>query len=218
MNSKLVYISTALLFSAAVFSTAGAQGLEGINAYINANTELRTQGNATSTAAKAENRGNATSSEVRNDNQTATTTANTQGQFESSEHRSVVATFVRTLLAVAERERDIGGEVRLIAQAQNDSASTTESAMSKVDKKGSVNIFFFGSDYKNLGVVKSEMATTNNNISRLKALLAKTTSAEDRVELDAQIQALKSEQTKVDLYVTEHENTFSLFGWFIKLF
>lgn len=166
----------------------------------------------------------ATSTDTEKDNATSTNEnkddndRNTNGQITSLEHRSTVASFVQSLLEVADREGGIGAEVREIAKTQNDSATTTTSAMVKVEDRGSFRTFLLGSDYKNLGVIRSELATTSNNIARLKSILDKTTNTADRVELNTQIQALEANQVKVDAYVNEHEGTFSLFGWFVKLF
>lgn len=54
----------------------------------------------------------------------------------------------------------------------------------------SLQTFFFGSDYKNLGVIRSELATTTNNINKLKSLLDQTINDADRAELNTQIQSL----------------------------
>ncbi len=231
MKTKIVLaLSTVFLLSAVVFSTAKAENDIGVNVSANANIELETRGNETSSVEKATIRGNATSTVKRDDNsdnsdsidteddQATSTDENTNGKFTSEEHRSAVASFVESLLNVADREGGIGEQVREIAKEQNDSATTTASAMEKVEERGSLRIFFFGSDYKNLGVIRSELATTTNNISRLKSLLDKTTNTADKVELNAQIQVLEDEQVKVNVYVSTHENIFSLFGWFVKLF
>lgn len=136
----------------------------------------------------------------------------------SEEHRSVVALFVKSLLSVADREGGIGGDVRTVAQSQNDAASTTATAMAKVEERGSIRTFLFGSDYRNLGVIRSALATTSANISHLKALLGRAENTADSAELTLQIKALESEQAKVSAYVTAHEDAFSLFGWATKLF
>lgn len=226
MKYKYTLAIFALIVFALTFSVVYAQkpditirGNEniGINAQADANRNQNDQATSSARqATSAEVQGNTTSTAARNDN--ASTTANVQGQLMSETHRSVVATFVQSLLNVADREGGIGNQVREIAKAQNDSATTTVAAMAKVDARGPIRTFFFGSDYKNLGVIRNELATTNSNIARLKSLLDQTTNNADRAELNTQIQALEAEQTQVDAYVTAHENTFSLFGWFTKLF
>ncbi len=148
------------------------------------------------------------------DGEEATSTDDGLGE----EHRSVVSTFVHSLLEVADREGGIGQQVREVAKSQNDSATTTEEAMEKVEDRNKVVKFFFGDDFKNLGVIRSELATTTNNIDKLNLLLNKTTLEADKTVIKNQISALKDVKDKVSAYVMDHENTFSLFGWFTKLF
>lgn len=188
------------------------------------NTEINKENNQKLNELNRENTKRA--NEVSKENSTSTrenedknsTTTESKGKFESETHRSVVATFVKSLLSVADREGGIGKQVREIAQKQNDSASTTADAVNKVDEKGAFRTFFFGSDYKNLNVIKNELATTTENINQLKNILASTTNATDTVALNTQIKVLETEQTKLSDYVSNHENSFSLFGWFTKLF
>ena len=207
------------LLSFAVLSIAYAQSGMAVNVNVEADVEVRTEGNSASTGARATVTGNATSTIKRNDNSTSTNTrATTTGQINAETNRSTVATFVKSLLNIADRDGGIGVEVREIAKSQNDSATTTAVAIAEVEGRSSIKTFLIGSDYKNLGVIRSELATTSNNIARLKALLDKTTDATVRAELNVQIQALETEQARIDAYVEAHESTFSLFGWFAKLF
>jgi len=231
MNHKFFsVISVAALLSTAGFSIASAQGTGSVNANIKAQArvELNAQdngrgnegerGNATSTTAKAEARGNATSAARENPDNATSTEAQEVGQITAEAHRSSVATFVQSLLKVADRERGIGAQVRVIAKAQSDSASTSAEAIAKVEKRSALQTFLFGSDYRNLGVLRSEIATTTNNIRQLKDLLDKATSVADKAELSAQIQVLEDSQAKLEAYVEAQENVFSFFGWFSRIF
>ncbi len=131
-------------------------------------------------------------------------------------HRSAVATFVQSLLKVANREGGIGAQVRLIAQAQNDSEKETTDALVKIENRGGFKTFFIGADYKNIGVVRRHMVTTANQIAELKVLADKATNSNDKAELQAQIVILEQEQAKIDLFIKKYENKFSLFGWMLK--
>ena len=135
----------------------------------------------------------------------------------SEDHRSAVATFVQSLLDIADREGGIGEQVSEVAKSQNDSATTTVSAMKRVEERGAVRKFFFGSDYKNLGVIRSELATTTQNIAKLKLAADKVVFEADKIELNTQIQNLETELIKINTYLKAHEDIFSLFGWFNKI-
>lgn len=242
MKSKLKIILTlltALLASAGLFSVTSAHGLAqeigtgAIRANANVNVEVQAEGNTTSATAQTTVRGNATSSgaqtaERGNATSTAATSASrgnatsteakADGQLTAESHRSTIATFVQTLLGVANREGGIGTQVRAVAMAQQDSASTSVNAIAKVEAKSGIRAFFFGSDYKSLGQLRSEMVITQNNIDQLKTLLSQAVSDTDKGELSAQIQVLEDSQTKIDAFVQAHESSFSVFGWFTRLF
>ncbi len=138
------------------------------------------------------------------------------GQVNAEEHRSTVAGFVQTLLrAASSTEGGIGQQVRVIAQQQNDSDATTTKTIEKVQSRNKIKIFLFGSDYKNLGVLRSEMVQTRNRIDQLNRAIENATNT---TEIQAQIQTLEQEQVKIENFVKEQEGKFSLFGWLAKMF
>jgi hypothetical protein len=143
----------------------------------------------------------------------------TRGEISAAEHRSDVAAFVRSLLDVADREHGgIGAQVRAIAHEEDETGSTTAEAMTKVEERGSLRTFLFGSDYKNLGVIRSGIATTSAHIEQLTRMRDAATSASEKAELSAHIDVLASARAELDAYVTAHEEVFSIFGWFVRLF
>ena len=172
--------------------------------------------------------GNETDNQVQNQNQERNTSTVGQqnqeqnqeqkGQINAEQHRSTVADFVRSLLQVADKEEGIGEQVRIIAQQQNQSASTTIQATEKVQTRSKIKAFFFGSDYKNLGTLKSEMVQTKTRLEQLNRLTENAQNEGDKTELQNQIQTLEQEQTRIESFVKDQEGKFSLFGWFVKLF
>jgi len=144
--------------------------------------------------------------------------AQNDGKANGAEHRSTVATFVQGLLDVADREQGIGEEVKAIAQAQNDTKDKVADGIDKVQNRNKIKTFLIGTDYKNIGQLRSEMVKTRNQINQLNRLLDKTTSEESKTALQGQIQALEQEQQKIEDFIKANESKFSLFGWFVKLF
>lgn len=139
-------------------------------------------------------------------------------QFGVEQHRSAVAGFVQSLTQVADREAGIGQQVRVIAQQQNQSATTTIKAMEKVQTRSKVKTFFVGADYKNLGSLRSEMVQTRNRLAQLNTLMESAQSESDKTELQNQIQTLEQEELKIENFIKAQEGKFSLFGWVVKLF
>jgi len=141
-----------------------------------------------------------------------------KGQANAENHRSVVANFVQGLLEIADRESGIGEQVRVIAREQNAAKEQTSQEIEKIQARSKIRTFFFGSDYKNLGDLRSQMVQTRNQIAQLTRLAEQAESEESKAELQNQIQVLEQEQARISDFITQNENKFSLFGWAIRLF
>ena len=141
-----------------------------------------------------------------------------QEQINAQIHRSAVANFVQNLLQVADREGGIEKQVRVIAQQQNQSASSTASAIENVQARSKIKTFLIGTDYKNLEALRSEIVQTQNRLKQLNRLAENTQNEADKTEIQNQIQVLEQEQTKIENFIKTQESKFSLFGWLVKLF
>ncbi|MDP4007817.1 MAG: hypothetical protein Q8P68_01365 [Candidatus Peregrinibacteria bacterium] len=146
------------------------------------------------------------------------TEKNVKGQATAESHRSAVASFVQSLLAVADREGGIGAQVKVVAQQQKDSQEAVAGEINAVENRSPLKTFFLGTDYKNVGALRSEMVKTRNDIAQLTRLAAKAENPEDKTALETQIQSLEQEAKKIDTFITDNESQFSLFGWAVKLF
>lgn len=144
--------------------------------------------------------------------------ATTTGQQEREENHSEVAARVRALLDVADRDEGIGQDVRDIAHEVASSSERAEVEKQNVENRPAWMTFLLGANYKNLGALRSEVATTENSIDRLTKARDRATDASVKAALDAQIQALAASASSTEAYVKAHENVFSIFGWFFKLF
>ena len=208
-NTKGYLLSVFLVMSLVLVNTASAVEV-GVNVNVNASATGTVQSKnkpATtgSTSSPQATLGNATSS------------SNSSGS-QGDANRSAVSLVVRSLLAIADRDGGIGAEVRLVAQEQASTTIQTNESKNEVESDGSVKVFFFGPDYKNLGELRSSIVTTENNITRLEKAAARTTSASVRADLEVQIQALEAEASSTEAFVKENESKFSLLGWFVKIF
>ncbi|HET8575214.1 MAG TPA: hypothetical protein VFM02_03545 [Candidatus Paceibacterota bacterium] len=144
--------------------------------------------------------------------------ATSTGKMTSELHRSAVALVVANLKEVAGKDDKIGAEVSAVAETQEVSNDRMSGAMAKVESRGKFKTFLIGSDYKNLGIIRSEIVTTNNSIDQLKKAEEKTTDPEVKADLQTQVEALIKTQTETNAFVQAHEDSFSLFGWLVKLF
>ena len=223
---NLLFISAIALVSAGfVFSSASAQetlavkpekvveaqGTKGGNPNVQQNNVADTSVTTATTT---------TTNEVQNteDKGKKDKSKDNKGQATAQEHKSVVATFVQSLLAVADREGGIGQQVKVIAQQQNDAKDKTADEITTVESRGKLKTFFLGTDYKNTGALRSQMVQTRNQIDQLKRLADKAENPQDKAELLTQIQVLEQQQEGINSFITQNESKFSLFGWAVKLF
>jgi hypothetical protein len=146
-------------------------------------------------------------------NGNATTTVH-----ETRGNGSNISVFVQTLLNSSDRIGGIGPEVRVIAREQASSSERMERAREKIEARARLSNIFAGSDYENIGVLRREMTSTRNRIDRLNRELEKVASSTVKAEIQTQINLLEEDQEKIRVFIQEHEDTFSLFGWLRKLF
>jgi len=138
---------------------------------------------------------------------------------EAETHRSAVAAFVQNLLKVADRNKGgIGEQVRVVAKEQEEAQATTSKAIAEVEGRSWLKTFLLGTDYRNLGMIRSEMVKTQSRIDKLNRLLETMTTSTGATTTAEQIQNLTQAQTKLEDFLKQNESKFSLFGWFVKLF
>jgi len=143
-----------------------------------------------------------------------------ENEFDADEHLNKVKDFKHELLNIADREEDEEEkeEIKDIADEQDESASTTARAIEKIEHRNKIVTFLFGSDYKNLGALRSEIVKTRNRLDQLDRLAERIQNATDTAEIQSQIQNLEQEMIKIENFIKAQEGKFSLFGWLVKMF
>lgn len=207
---KIIVSSLAI----AIFSITGIAFAQGVATPEQKGAAI-SQENRASSSVLGENKNKATSSttsskKVRSESKKGVTTA--------EQHRSEVAKFVQTLLSSSTRIGGIGEQVRLIAQEQASSTEKTVTAIERIEQRSKFKTFIIGADYKNLGVIRSELVTMQNRIQRLGDEAESIASSTERNTLIQEIVALGEERLRIETFVKDNENVFSLFGWVRKIF
>lgn len=141
-----------------------------------------------------------------------------KGKEISEQHKSNVANVVKDLTDLADKDTNIGEDVRAVAKEQETSNEHATEAMKAIEARGGFKTFLIGTDYKNIGALRSEVVTTQNSIDRLTKAMDRATDDFVKAELDTQIKALQETNTNATNFINTNESKFSLFGWFVKLF
>jgi len=106
----------------------------------------------------------------------------------------------------------------MIAQEQERTREQVADQIESIQQRNKIKIFLIGTNYKNLGALRSEMVNTENRLRQLNNLMEKTQNQNDQDALQLQIQTMQTEQERINLFIQANESKFSLFGWLVKLF
>ncbi len=141
-----------------------------------------------------------------------------KGSMNGERHRNEVMKITQELERVADSDNKIRNEVRSVAQEEKDASEVVKEKMNRVENRGKLKSFLIGSDYKNLGQLRSELVTTQNHLDRLNKALDKTASTTIKTDLENQIKELEATKDKAESFIQDNESKFSLFGWLVRLF
>ncbi|MHB1330831.1 MAG: cation-translocating P-type ATPase [Minisyncoccota bacterium] len=121
------------------------------------------------------------------------------------------------LMHVANRNGGLGEEIRKIAREHASSTDVLKMAKKNVEETRGVMSFLFGTDYKNIGVIRSEVAKIDARIEALRREGEKLIEWDENL-LEDEIHLMEEEKAELLGFVEEHEDAFSLFGWFVRMF
>lgn len=131
-------------------------------------------------------------------------------------HRSTVSEVAQKLNQLANNSERIGPAISEIAREQNENKDRAVTAIEKIEARKEFRTFLAGTDYKNIGVIRSTLVTTENHIERLRDAQERTSSDFIKKELQGEIDALEQEREELEGFIQENEEKFSLFGWLVR--
>lgn len=135
----------------------------------------------------------------------------------AKEYKNEVAQFVHNLKAIGEIEGGIGQQVRVVAQAQNDSESEVEDSIKDIDDRSDLVEFLIGPKYGSIAEIKTIIAENQTRVGVLTDLMNQLTDPAMKSVLQDQITILNQQNTNLQKLVAENESGFSLFGWLARL-
>lgn len=131
------------------------------------------------------------------------------------ERAAKVSVAVHALLAAQDLlGNGIGDQVSQIAQQVNDSLATTTSAEAQIQSRGFFARLFFGGDKQAADAIKQQVDQNQSRVQELTGLLSSASTTEDvKAALDAQIQAMKDEQARLQSVAQSQSKLWGLFSW-----
>lgn len=140
------------------------------------------------------------------------------GSGKAEQRRSQVSSAVYQLLQVADSDKSIGEQIRVIAQKQNADHEKIEQGLEKIHNRNQFVRFFLGVNYKEVNTAESFIAQNNARIQELQQLKNQTKNVQEQQELTQQIMVLQSANDEAEKALQEAQKGFSLFGWAFKFF
>lgn len=146
--------------------------------------------------------------------------ATTPGKSNASLHREKVEEVTQSLEKVAKKEKAIKKEAvaQQIEDVTGESVETSDEAadaIAEVESRNPFKQFLIGTDYKNLGQLRSSLVKNENQIRKLTRTLEGVDS-EDRTAIEDQLLVLTQERERIKTVITDNEGGFSLLGWVFR--
>lgn len=135
----------------------------------------------------------------------------------SDKLKNSAAKIIKGLKGVAEDEEKIKGKLIGFAEDQEVIQDEVIGAVEKIEKQGKVKAFLVGTDYKNLGQLRSTMVKNRNQIKQLIRLMEQVEDGSNKLVLQEQLNTMMQERAEITALIEENENSFSLFGWAFRL-
>ncbi len=141
-----------------------------------------------------------------------------KGTTNAKIHEEKTGKVVEVLEQVAAQEETAGNtevseQVEQVAETQDQAQEETVDAIEQVETRGKVKTFLVGTDYKNLGQLRSSLVHNRNEIRQLTQSLTQTQTPENQALIEAQLATLMQERERIKTVIMTNESSFSLFGW-----
>ncbi len=136
----------------------------------------------------------------------------------AKEYKNEVAQFVHNLKTIGEIEGGIGQQVRVVAQAQNDSEDEVENSINNVNDRSGFVKFLIGPKYGSIAEIKTAIVENQTRVRVLTDLMNQITDPAVKLVLQDQVKMLTQQNANLQKFVTDSESGFSMFGWLMRLF
>jgi len=142
----------------------------------------------------------------------------TKGETNAQIHKEKNEKVVKELEKVATQEKsagntEISNQIEQVVQEQEQIQEQAMEAISEVEDRGKVKTFLLGTDYKNLGQLRSNLVQNRNQIRKLTQTMSQVQNEGEQTLLQAQLETLMQERERIKTVITTNESGFSLFGW-----
>lgn len=161
------------------------------------------------------NNGNSNSGKPTKPNNKPVISQKGQNAPEYKENMKKVAKELRTVSLLEEQvgNDEVSDEIEEVAVEENEEADDAAEAIGKVESRNRFQTLLMGSDYKNLGELRSQLVRNRNSIRKLVKNANGTVANGSGESVEEQLQTMYQERERIKAVIEENESDFSLFGW-----
>ncbi len=128
---------------------------------------------------------------------------------------------VSALEVVAQSEEDVGEvvtseELLTIAEEVEEQTEETATALTEVEKRPKWQTLLIGTDYKNLGQLRSSLSHNTNSIRKVEKAMEMVEDPESLALLEQQLTTLNLERDLINSVIVQQESQFSILGWVFR--
>jgi hypothetical protein len=136
-------------------------------------------------------------------------------------HREKIKEAVTNIKEVAEEEKAAGNEevsqdINEVVNQEEQTDDNVAGSIEKVETKNKWKILLAGTDYKNLGQLRSALVHNRNQIRKLTQSMTQMQDPTTQAELETQITTLMQERERIKTVIQQSEDKFSILGWVFK--
>jgi hypothetical protein len=114
-------------------------------------------------------------------------------------------------------EKEIAEELEEISEETGEVQDKTVKAIDKVEKQNKFKKLLVGTDYKNLGQLRSSLVHNRNQIRQLTRISEEVGDEESKQVVQSSLETLMGERERIKEVITENEEGFSLLGWVFRI-
>jgi F0F1-type ATP synthase membrane subunit b/b' len=115
-----------------------------------------------------------------------------------------------------QEQEQIAGQIEAAAEQEDAVEEEITESIAAVEKRGKLKTLLIGSDYKNMGQLRSELVRNRNQIRQLTMLATRVESEESRIMIENQLAILLQQREGIYNLIKENEAKFSLLGWVFR--
>lgn len=135
-------------------------------------------------------------------------------------HRLAVRSLKESFAYISSKEDGLTSfdtAAQSVLQREQDAEDAVAEALQKTATRGTLTRLMVGNDFDHLNVLVKELDTIKSSIAALEDMGKTTTSDTDRAVLATQVQSLSLDQKNIERFVSAHDSSYGLFGWYSKM-